>query len=185
MYSKNLTTTYCGQKDNKTCLLLAKFKGDRKMVKVYLTDSNLRYEHNEDTNEITCYVTDCVDEFYKSINRKCQSIHNGTMLEDVAMWIISKHTDKIIHDTYKGTVKCDPSDTFKLQNGFDMARSKALAKREEAYARMMIDINDRIKSMANQIFEVRDCTTLYNKHKTNAEAVAISGKSLNEIRGFA
>lgn len=156
------------------------------MTVIYPTDSNLTYEYDNETQKVTCCVSNCSDEFLKAILNKCNSMPQGKLLYDICLstLFMNSGSNCAICDIYKGTAICHPSDNFSLEKGCDIARCRALAKREAAYAQFMIDVDEKIKSLVGQIFEIRESATLYNKHKTNAEAVAISGKTLKEIRGF-
>ena len=65
-----------------------------------------------------------------------------------------------------------------------MARSRALAKREEVYGQAINRIYEILNDTSNFITSIRNVVDLHNKHKTNAEAITVSGKTLKEIRGF-
>lgn len=153
------------------------------MVK-YETDTNLRYEINPNSRTVTCFVDNCIDDFHNVLIKKSCSIKNGDKIADILDYIITKHIDYGIEDTYSGVAVCDKEDNFNFDIGMDLARSRALAKREMAYGNVIISILNFLEEISELVPEIRNVVGLYDKHNTNANAISISGKTLAEIRGF-
>lgn len=153
------------------------------MIK-YETDTNLRYEVDPVKGTVTCFVDNCIDDFRNVFLKKSCSVKNGNKIADMLDYIITKHIDCGIEDTYFGVAVCDKEDKFNLDVGADLARSRALAKREMAYGNVIISVLNFLEEISEFVPEIRNVVGLYNKHNTNANAISASGKTLAEIRGF-
>ena len=115
---------------------------------------------------------------------KCLYFNMEMTEEEVYERMLGIESDITIKDTYSAIARCDKVDTFDIELGKDLARSRALAKREEVYGQAINRIYEILNDTSNFITSIRNVVDLHNKHKTNAEAITVSGKTLKEIRGF-
>jgi len=113
-------------------------------MEILETNSNLRYEIDVDNRTVTVRVSQCISEFVKIIGKSLKS-----MGVDVADFVEScvnpdeNNTDNpmealdfpggAVFDQYVGVARCHPDDVFDPEKGMDLARSRALLKREKAY----------------------------------------------------
>lgn len=153
------------------------------MIETIKTDTDLIYNIDEEHRSVACMVNNCADEFYNIISKSCSSIKNAEKIYNIYMLILTQflNDDMSLRNTYVGVARCSPTDSFNLKVGMDLARSRALAKREKAYHelfnRMLFSVQ-RIH-MVNE--HLRYTRNLYTKHLENAHLIANTGLSLDEL----
>lgn len=149
------------------------------------TNTNLTYVIDEENRTVECTVKNCIDDFFNVIDRKIKGYKDNKIIATLIDFMtLSLDSDITIKDTYSAVARCDEVDTFDIELGKDLARSRALAKREEVYGQAINRIYEILNDTSNFITSIRNVVDLHNKHKTNAEAITVSGKTLKEIRGF-
>ena len=98
-------------------------------------------------------------------------------------FITSYYCEKIIKDEYIGKSICSSGDIFNENYGKDLARTKAIIKREQAF-------NHALDAIFNDIEVLMDINTsierdsVLGKHLDNMCDLLDNGKSLAEIRGY-
>lgn len=149
------------------------------------TNTNLTYVIDEENRTVECTVKNCIDDFFNVIDRKIKGYKDNKIIATLIDFMtFSLDSDITIKDTYSAIARCDEVDIFDIELGKDLVRSRALAKREEAYGQAINRIYEILNDTSNFITSIRNVVDLHNKHKTNAEAITVSGKTLKEIRGF-
>ena len=106
-------------------------------MKIFTTNSNITYEIDEENGIVTAILNDCVVEYAKIMKRTCA----GSRLSEEDISVINHRIGKmvaegVLRDKYSGTAKCSSDDVFDENIGMEIARSRAILKRELAYTRV-------------------------------------------------
>jgi hypothetical protein len=97
--------------------------------------------------------------------------------------ISSYYCNQIVKDEYIGKSKCSSADAFDESYGRDIARTKAIVKRENAFIHALDLIYDDI-GVLKEINLSIDRDSVLEKHIDNMIDLLTSEKSLAKIRGY-
>ena len=145
----------------------------------YMND--LIYKVDRKTGTTECIVQNCKRDFMR-MTEKILSQYS-VPIRIFYTFITAQYCDLNIEDEYVGKSVCSPEDTFNARYGRDIARTKAIIKREAAYESALWKINEVI----NTLSEVNRFTSreyVLKKHIDNMNVLLEEGKSLSEIYGY-
>lgn len=105
-------------------------------MKIFTTNSKITYEIDEENGLVTAILNDCVVEYAKIMKRA----YARSRLKEADISTINHRIGKmvaegVLRDKYSGTAKCCSDDVFDEKIGMEIARSRAILKRELAYAK--------------------------------------------------
>ena len=93
------------------------------------------------------------------------------------------YCEQMIKDEYIGKAVCSAEDIFNEQYGRDMARTKAIIKREHAFNNTLEVVFDTIETLVDVNIRI-DRDAVLDRHIDNMCDLLENGKSLAEIRGY-
>lgn len=144
--------------------------------------NDLIYSVNKETRTTECIVQNCKRDFMR-ITDKVLSMY-PEHIRYFYRFIAIYHCDKSIKDEYIGKTVCLEEDTFDERCGKDIARTKAIIKREIAFQSALSAIFNDIESMLLINVET-DREHVLDKHLNNLCDLYENGTSLASIKGYA
>ena len=144
--------------------------------------NDLIYNVNKDDRTTECIVQNCKRDFIR-ITDKVLSMypeHIRYFYRFIAMY----YCNKSIKDEYIGKTTCSKDDVFDERCGRDIARTKAIIKRELAFQSALDAILEDIMSMVNIAINI-DRDDVLEKHEQNLYDLYTNCVSLAKIKGYA
>lgn len=143
--------------------------------------NDLIYEINKETKTIKCTVQNCKRDFMR-ITDKILSQHSER-LRYFYRFIAAYHSEAAIKDEYTGKSVCSDHDIFNEEYGMDIARTKAIIKRENAFQSTLESIFNDI-DLLMEINTSIDRDRILDKHLENMCDLLDGEMSLSKIRGY-
>lgn len=143
--------------------------------------NDLIYVANLKTGVTECKVQNCKKDFMR-ITDKILSQY-PEYLRPFYKFIAYYRCEEIIKDEYVGKSVCSSADTFNERYGKDIARTKAIIKRESAFQTALEAISNDIELLA-EINASIDREDVLDKHLNNMCALLENEQSLAKIRGY-
>jgi hypothetical protein len=144
--------------------------------------NDLIYSVNKETRTTECIVQNCKRDFMR-ITDKVLSTY-PEYIRYFYKFIAVYHCDKSIKDEYIGKTVCSEEDTFDERCGRDIARTKAIIKRESAFQSTLSAIFNDINTMLFINVET-DREHILDKHLNNLDNLYEHCVSLAKIKGYA
>lgn len=136
--------------------------------------------HNE---TVECKVQHCKRDFMR-ITDKILSQY-PEYIRYFYKFIAAYRCESMIKDEYIGKSVCSQADTFNERYGKDIARTKAIIKRENAFQETLEKIFEDIELLADINISIdRERENVLDKHNDNMCALLENEKSLAAIRGY-
>lgn len=143
--------------------------------------NDLIYKINKETKTIECTTQNCKRDFMR-ITDKVLSMY-PEHIRYFYKFISTYHCEKTIKDEYTGRAVCSGDDKFNERYGKDIARTKAIIKREEAFMSTLEAIFDDIDTLIDVNLSI-DRNNVLEKHLDNMCDLLDYEKSLAHIRGY-
>jgi hypothetical protein len=144
--------------------------------------NDLIYNIDRKRGTIECIVENCKTDFMR-ITDKILSQY-PERLRYFYNFIAFYHCEALIKDSYSGKSVCSTHDVFDEKYGKDVARTKAIIKREVSFDRALEAIYADIDSLGEINVQIDRENVLF-KHLANLDALLASEVSLAKIRGYA
>lgn len=143
--------------------------------------NDLTYNVNKETKKIECIVHNCKTDFMR-VTDKVLSRYTEN-IRYFYRFIAIYHCDRMIRDEYSGTATCSDADKFNEEYGRDLARTKAIIKREQAFISALEAIFNDISTLMDINIEInRD--NIFDRHVDNLYDLLDSGKSLADMYDY-
>lgn len=142
--------------------------------------NDLIYDVNVKTRTVVCKVQHCRQDFLR-ITEKILSRYSPRIQQFYRNIAVYYAAD--IHDEYEGVAVCSLLDDFNVQYGKDLARTRAIVKREETFERVLDKIFDDITILLDVNIDI-DRDYVLDKHLCNLDALLDEGISLAQMRGY-
>lgn len=143
--------------------------------------NDLIYVVDLKTGVTECKVQNCKKDFMR-ITDKILSQY-PEYLRPFYKFIAYYRCEEIIKDEYIGKSVCSSADTFNERYGKDIARTKAIIKRESAFQTTLEAIFNDIELLAEINVSI-DRENVLDKHLNNMCALLENEQSLAKIRGY-
>ena len=143
--------------------------------------NDLIYTVDYVTKITECKVQDCKRDFMR-ITEKILSQY-PEYIRPFYNFIAHYRCEAMIKDEYVGKSVCSSADTFNERYGKDIARTKAIIKRENAFQETLEAIYEDIATLADINISI-DREHVLDKHIDNMCALLENEKSLAAIRGY-
>ena len=143
--------------------------------------NDLIYNVNAETRTTTCVVQNCKKDFMRMTDKILSQYPER--IRFFYRYIAVYYCEKMIKDEYIGKTVCSSADTFNERYGKDLARTKAIIKRESAFQTTLEAIFDDIE-LLSEINVSINRENILDKHVDNMCALLKSGQSLAKIRGY-
>ena len=143
--------------------------------------NDLIYTTNPETKTIRCTVQNCRKDFMR-ITDKILSQY-PERIRYFYRFIAFYHCEELIKDEYTGKSVCSSEDIFDEKYGRDVARTKAIIKRETAFNHAIDVIFDDLDTLMDVNVTV-DRDSVLDKHLDNLYTLLGEGKALAQIRGY-
>ena len=143
--------------------------------------NDLIYTVDRVTQTTECKVQNCKKDFMR-ITDKVLSMY-PEHIRYFYKFIASYRCEGMIKDEYIGRSVCSPEDRFDERQGRDVARTKAIIKRENAFQSALETIFNDIDTLMEVNISINRDDVL-DKHLGNMCDLLENGKSLAHIRGY-
>ena len=130
--------------------------------------NELQYVINEEKRTVTCIAWDCTDDLIKHLLKKS---FDGFSLDA----LIRNYGMLLLNHKYVGTAKCSPEDTFDVEIGKKISRSKM----REKYTRDKLKRIDNFLDMLTPLKELCEDSydAIMNSYDKNADILQEYGVS--------
>lgn len=146
-----------------------------------MNTNDLIYNVDLINETIECKVQNCKKDFMRVTDKVLSQYPEH--IRYFYKFIASYYCEKIIKDEYVGKSTCSSTDTFNERYGKDIARTKAIIKRENAFNLALEAIFNDIEVLMDINIEINRDDVL-DKHLDNMCALLENEKSLSHIRGY-
>lgn len=146
-----------------------------------MNTNDLIYNVDLTNKIIECKVQNCKKDFMRVTDKVLSRYPEH--IRYFYKFITSYYCEKMIKDEYMGKSTCSPADTFNERYGKDIARTKAIIKRENAFSLALEAIFNDIEILIDINTEINRDDVL-DRHLDNMYALLENEKSLAHIRGY-
>lgn len=143
--------------------------------------NDLIYDVDLWNETVECKVQHCKSDFMRITDKILSQYPEH--IRYFYKFITSYYCEKIIKDEYIGKSICSSRDIFNENYGKDLARTKAIIKREQDFNRALDAIFNDIEVLMDVNTNI-DRDSVLDKHLDNMCDLLENGKSLAEIRGY-
>lgn len=143
--------------------------------------NDLIYDVNLSTKTIECKVQNCKKDFMRITDKVLSQYPEH--IRYFYKFIASYRCEEMIKDEYIGKTTCSSADTFNERYGKDVARTKAIIKRENAFQSTLETIFNDIEILMDVNASI-DRDNVLGKHLDNMCDLLETSKSLAQIRGY-
>ena len=143
--------------------------------------NDLIYTVNPATKSIECKVQNCKKDFMRITDKVLSQYPE--YIRYFYKFIASYRCEELIKDEYIGKTTCSPADTFNERYGKDVARTKAIIKRESAFQSALEAIFNDIELLSEVNISI-DRENVLDKHLGNMCDLLTTQQSLAKIRGY-
>ena len=143
--------------------------------------NDLTYNIDRSLKTVECVVQNCKRDFMRITDKVLSQYPEH--IRYFYKFIASYRCEELIKDEYIGKSVCLPTDTFNERYGKDIARTKAIIKRENAFQSTLEIIFNDIEILADINISI-DREDVLDKHLENMYDLLECEKSLAVIRGY-
>jgi hypothetical protein len=140
--------------------------------------NDLVYKVNKKKKTVECTVQKCRNDFMRVTDKLLSQYPEH--IRYFYGFISTYYCNKLIRDEYSSVAKCSPHDKFNEAYGMDVARTRAIIKRERAF-------NNALEAIYNDIQVLCDINIsigrehIIEKHLDNYNCLISSGMTLDQI----
>lgn len=146
-----------------------------------MNTNDLIYNVDLINETVECRVLHCKDDFLRITDKILAQYPEP--IRYFYRFINAYYCEQMIKDEYIGKSVCSQEDIFNEAYGRDIARTKAIIKRENAFNRALETVFNAITTMSNINIEINRDSVL-GRHVDNMCDLLMNEKSLSEIRGY-
>lgn len=143
--------------------------------------NDLIYDVDNNAGIIKCTVQNCRNDFMRITDKILSQYPQN--IRYFYRFIAAYRCESMIQDEYIGKSVCSKSDIFNERYGRDIARTKAIIKRESAYESTLEAIYNDIETLFDINISIGR-ENILEKHMDNLFEMLDSGKSLSTIKGY-
>jgi hypothetical protein len=143
--------------------------------------NDLIYNVNAETRTTTCTVQNCKKDFMRMTDKILSQYPE--QIRYFYRFITVYYCEKMIKDEYTGRTVCSKFDVFNERYGKDIARTKAIIKRENAFQSTLEAIYNDIETLSEINISI-DRSEILDKHLGNFCDLLENEVSLAAMRGY-
>jgi hypothetical protein len=143
--------------------------------------NDLVYSIHAESGVVECTVQNCRNDFMRITDKMLSQYPQH--IRYFYRFIASYRCEAMIQDEYTGKAVCSKLDVFDECYGKDVARTKAIIKRENAYESAFMQIFNDIEEMVDVNISI-DRDSILDKHTDNLIQMLDSGRTLSDIKGY-
>ena len=143
--------------------------------------NDLVYNVNSKNGVVECTVQNCRRDFMRIAQKVIAQYPEN--IRYFYNFIAAYHCGNTIKDEYVGVAKCSNEDVFNEMYGKDVARTKAIIKREDAYNMTLAAIYSDIVDLMNINLSI-DRSGILSKHCDNFVEMMETGKTVAQLYGY-